>query len=91
MRRFIDRRRKRKQGKSGAAKSPEISSKKILLTYRDDAKRQQVFVKQAQLCQNQLVYVTSALKKLCEDENFINLLRAEKLESIPSFLSEKIQ
>ena len=90
VRRFIDRRRERLQRKSGKRKARDMSSQKILLAYRDESTRQQVVVKQAQLCQRQLIYVVSALKRLCKDENFINLLRAEKLESMPTFLSDKI-
>ena len=37
-----------------------------------------------------LLFVVSALRKLFEDENFINLLRAESLDTLPAYLSTQI-
>ena len=48
-------------------------------------------MKKARLCEQQLRFVTSALKDLMKDESFVNLLRAEKLDVLPRRLSEMIQ
>ncbi len=88
VRRFIERRRARARRKAEGPATRAMSSRKLLLAYRDDSTRKQVVVKQAQLCQRQLIYVASALKQLQANENFLNLLRAESLETMPSCLSE---
>jgi ParB family chromosome partitioning protein len=38
-----------------------------------------------------LLFIVSALKNLFRDENFLTLLRAEELDSLPAYLAEKIQ
>ncbi len=71
--------------------SPDcLSTHKMLKAYRDETARQQAVVKQAQLCQRQLLYVVAAVKRLFTDANFINLLRAESLDSLPQYLAEKV-
>jgi len=91
VREFIEKRRgglDGKEAKEGDAKS--LSTHKMLKAYRDETTRQQTVVKQAHLCQRQLLYVVSAMKRLFTDENFINLLRAESLDSMPQYLAEKV-
>lgn len=36
------------------------------------------------------VFVSGALRELLVDENFVNLLRAEKLETLPKYLAERV-
>ena len=91
VREFIEKRRAGldgKEAKEGDAKS--LSTHKMLKAYRDETTRQQAVVKQAHLCQRQLLYIVSAMKRLFTDENFINLLRAESLDSLPQYLAEKV-
>ena len=40
--------------------------------------------------QERLTFVTTALCALLEDENFVNLLRAEGLDTLPKYLAERI-
>ena len=91
VREFIEKRRAGLNGKEAKEGDPEsLSTHKMLKAYRDETTRQQAVVKQAHLCQRQLLYVVSAMKRLFTDENFINLLRAESLDSLPQYLAEKI-
>jgi ParB family chromosome partitioning protein len=48
-------------------------------------------IRNAKLCETRLVFIISALSELFEDENFINLLRAELIESMPKYLSVQIK
>jgi ParB family chromosome partitioning protein len=43
------------------------------------------------LTENRLLFVVSALKKLLKDENFLTLLRAEGLDTLPEYLAQKMQ
>ena len=91
VREFIDKRRAGLDGKEAKEGDPKsLSTHKMLKAYRDETTRQQAVVKQAHLCQRQLLYIVSAMKRLFTDENFINLLRAESLDSLPQYLAEKV-
>lgn len=95
VRAFIERRRvgqaiKANQAKDGEPDPSSLSTRKMLRAYRDETARQRIVVTQAQLCQRQLLYVVAALKQLFADENFVNLLRAESLDSLPKYLAEKV-
>jgi ParB family chromosome partitioning protein len=43
------------------------------------------------LTENRLLFIVTALKKLFQDENFVTLMRAEKLETLPAYLAERLQ
>jgi len=91
VRAFIEKRRAGLNGKEAKDGDPEtLSTQKLLKAYRDEMTRQRAIVTQAHLCQQQLLYVVSAMKRLFTDENFINLLRAELLDSLPQYLAERI-
>ena len=61
----------------------------LVNTYRREIQRQNAFIRKAQSCETKLTFIVSALRKLIEDENFINLLKAEKLLTMPKYLDEK--
>lgn len=67
------------------------SAEALVRAYRQEADRQKLLVRKAQLTENRLLFVISALRKLLGDENFETLLRAEGLDSLPSYLAEKIR
>jgi len=70
-------------------KTPTAES--VVRAYNREAQRQRLMVKKAKLCETQLLFVVSALRQLFEDENFTNLLRAEGLATLPSYLAEQIR
>jgi ParB family chromosome partitioning protein len=47
-------------------------------------------VRKAEFTQQRLLFVVGALRQLFADENFINLLRAEGLASLPKYLAERV-
>jgi ParB family chromosome partitioning protein len=67
------------------------SAESLVRVYRQEADRQKLLVKRSQLTEHRLLFIVSALRNLFRDENFITLLRAEGLESLPAYLAEKIQ
>ena len=60
----------------------------LIRSYQKEVERQRVFVKKARLCESRFVFVRSAVQRLLEDENFVTLLRAEGLQSLPRILAE---
>ena len=73
------------RGKRKAANSTDA----LVRTYEQEAQRKKVFVKKAKLCELRLGFVVSAMKALLNNEDFVTLLRAENLASVPRFLAEE--
>jgi ParB family chromosome partitioning protein len=96
VRRLIEQRRRRgKQmhgsrfGRRDGAKRP-LTSESIIRVYRQEADRQKLLVKKAEVTQSRLLFIVEAIRELRDDENFANLLRAESLDAMPSFLEQRI-
>ena len=73
------------RGKRKSAKSADA----LVRTYEQEAQRKKMFVKKAKLCELRLGFVVSAMKALLNNEDFVTLLRAENLASVPRSLAEE--
>ena len=92
-RRLIEARRTRGKGRRGVRRTTDpkdMSPEKLLQTYRKETHRQRYVIKKSKVCETRLLFVVSGLASLFEDENFTTLLRAEKLDTLPKFLAERI-
>jgi ParB family transcriptional regulator, chromosome partitioning protein len=67
-----------------------VSTKTVIRTYQDEVKRQTALVRKADFSQQKLLLVVGALRQLLSDENFVNLLRAEALTTMPKYLAERV-
>jgi ParB family chromosome partitioning protein len=74
---------------SGQIKPP-TSSYSLVRTYQKEVERQRKMVLKAEHAHQRLLLVVQGLKKLVVDDNFVNLLRAEGLDTLPKYLSERI-
>jgi ParB family transcriptional regulator, chromosome partitioning protein len=92
VRRLIETRRLRGQGQDarGPRQRKAPSAQDVIRTYKREAQRQERFVKQARAFDRQLRFAVSALKRLFEDENLVNLLRAESLDGLPKYIAEAV-
>ena len=92
VRRLIETRRRRGQGEDarGPRQRKAPSAQEVIRTYKREAQRQERFVKQARAFDRQLRFAVSALKRLFEDENLVNLLRAESLDGLPKYIAEAV-
>jgi len=70
--------------------APVISPSSLVRTYQKEVARKKQMVVKAEYSQNRLLFVIEALRSLFSDDNFVNLLRAEGLESLPAPLAERI-
>jgi ParB family chromosome partitioning protein len=78
--------------RGGARKrNTKISSKSLLQTYQKETSRQRLVIQKAKLCETRLMFAISAVRQMLEDENLINLLKAESLQSMPKYLAEQIE
>ncbi|MEI9923044.1 MAG: plasmid partitioning protein RepB C-terminal domain-containing protein [Bradyrhizobium sp.] len=96
VRKLIERRRKSgKQikdsrfGRRDGAKPP-LTGESIIRVYRQEADRQKLLVKKAEVTQSRLLFVVEAIRELRDDEHFANLLKAESLDAMPAFLEQRI-
>ncbi|GGC95023.1 plasmid partitioning protein RepB C-terminal domain-containing protein [Chelatococcus reniformis] len=66
------------------------TSDALVRIFQQEADRQRLLVKKAEVTQTRLLFVVEALKNLLADENFVTLLRAEKLDTLPKDLDKRI-
>ncbi|MFZ5581026.1 MAG: ParB/RepB/Spo0J family partition protein [Pseudomonadota bacterium] len=69
---------------------PPTSSYSLVCTYQREVERQRKMVLKAEHAHQRLLLVVQGLKKLFSDEHFVNLLRAEGLDTLPKYLAERI-
>lgn len=69
---------------------PPTSSYSLVRTYQKEVERQRKMVLKAEHAHQRLLLVVQGLKKLFADDNFVNLLRAEGLDTLPKYLAERI-
>ncbi|MCY1300662.1 hypothetical protein D9M70_502390 [compost metagenome] len=91
-RRVIERRKVlgRSTAHNMTSKSAAVTTSSLVRTYEHEVERQKSMVRKAEFTQQRLLFVVGALRQLFADENFINLLRAEGLASLPKYLAERV-
>jgi len=90
-RRVLDHRRnfgRQREARDNAPASPRATADTIIHAYKREAQRQKLLVKKAKLCDTRLLALGAAFKRLLADEDYVTLLRAEKMETMPKFLVE---
>jgi ParB family transcriptional regulator, chromosome partitioning protein len=91
-RRVIDKRQRsgRTAARTSTTKHSHVSTTTVIRSYQDEVKRQTALVRKAEFSQQKLLLVVGALRQLLSDENFVNLLRAETLTTMPKYLAERV-
>jgi ParB family chromosome partitioning protein len=86
--------RRQTLGRSAAKRAPrvrkDVSVSSLVRTYQREVERQKLVVKKAELTQQRLLFVVSALRQLLADEHFVTLLRAEHLDTMPNYLANRV-
>ncbi|HCS52268.1 plasmid partitioning protein RepB C-terminal domain-containing protein [Rubinisphaera sp.] len=88
---------KRKTDGKGIRSIPQVqdntavSSERLLRTYQEETARQRIVINKARLCETRLLFVVSALRQLFVDEVFVELMRKESLDSLPTYLAEQLK
>lgn len=92
-RRLIEKRRHlgKTYERRGGASSRKLSSTALVRAYNQEVERQKLVIRKADLVQHRLAFVAAALSNMLSDENFVNLLRAEGLDTLPRQLDERIR
>jgi ParB family chromosome partitioning protein len=76
--------------KAGGSAPPAPTSEQLVRTLKRESEKQRMLVKKAQLCETRLLFIAQAFAQLCKDESFVNVLRAEKLDTLPKYLADRI-
>jgi ParB family chromosome partitioning protein len=91
---LIEQRRRRGKGyKSGPRRveGNSISSNALLRAYREDVDRKKVLIRKSNSTKSRLVFVLEALRKLLAESDFITILEAEKLDTLPKNIALRLQ
>ncbi len=92
VKRLIDQRRffgKQRGAASRNARKSRTSAESLVNTYKRERQKQKLLIRKAKICDAKLVFIKTAFSKLLADENYLTLLRAESLSSMPKCLWEK--
>lgn len=90
--RVVEHRRRRGKGLRTVVpkRATTMSTDALLRAYREDTDKKRLLIRKSEATRDRLVFVTEALRKLFADENFVTLLRAEGLETLPRNLADRL-
>ena len=66
------------------------TSDSLVNAFKKESQRLKTLIRKAKICDAHLTIITTAFRQLANDEDFTNLLRAEDLDTMPTFLADKI-
>ena len=93
VRRLVDQRRflgKNLRGPGRTKEKSRTTADGLVNAFRKETQRQKVMIKKAKLCEARLLFLVTGFKRLRDDENFVNLLKAEGLGMMPKCLGDQI-
>ena len=90
--RLVEARQKHGKGRANTVERPRknLSVETLLKTYENDVEKKKVLLRKASATRSELLFLTQALKALMADENFVTLLRAEGLASLPKQVADRL-
>lgn len=68
----------------------KLTAGDLMQVYQREAEKQRLLVKKSDFTQTRLLFIVEAIKDLLTDDGFLNLLRAEGLETMPRALAMRI-
>ena len=83
-------RRKNPHRGRGVPRTGKVTAASLIQSYENEAQRQRLLVRRADLAQTRLTFVVNALR-LFADEEFLTLLRAEAMHTLPRPLAEQLE
>jgi ParB family chromosome partitioning protein len=82
------RRGKALKAQKGGPRQRKISARAMVRAYKQETERQRAMIMKADITERRLLFIVSALKEVFNDENFVTLLRAEGLETLPRQIAD---
>jgi ParB family chromosome partitioning protein len=94
-RRLIEARRAKGKTSHGGRRrrvdSPDLTANELVKTYHAEAMKQRLVIQKAKISETRLLFAVAAVKQLFGDDNFVTLLRAEGLDTLPQYLAEQLE
>jgi ParB family chromosome partitioning protein len=95
VRRLLEQRARRtggvRQNPLGRKSPPrKLTGDELVKLYEKETDRQRVLVKKSDFTQTRLLFVVEALRDLRSDEGFIAIMQAERLDTMPRGLAERV-
>jgi ParB family chromosome partitioning protein len=84
-------RRKKPHRGRGAPRTGKVTAESLIKGYQHEAQRQKLLVRKADLAQTRLTFVVNALRRLFDEEEFVTLLRAEAMLTLPGPLAQQLE
>jgi ParB family chromosome partitioning protein len=85
------RRKKPRRGRSGVPHTGKVTAASLIKSYESEAAQQRLLVRKADLAQTRLSFLVNALRRLLDEEEFLTLLRAEAMLTLPRPLAEQLE
>jgi ParB family chromosome partitioning protein len=95
--RIIEQRQRRGKGLringklNGKRRERPLSSNALIRAYQEDVDRKRLLIRKAEATRGRLIFLTEAVRKLVADDNFVTLLRAEGIDTLPQNLAARIE
>lgn len=95
IRRLLEQRRKRHKsvpdsGFGRGTPRKALTADELMRIYERETEKHRILVKRAEFAQDRLLFVVEAIRQLRADENFVNVLEAEGLHTMPKPLHDRI-
>ncbi len=94
LRRLLEQRSARGKGErkafEGKRASRKLSAADMQRVYEKEVKKQQLLARKAEFTQGRLLFVVEALRELLAVKPFVELMRAEGIDSLPKALEERM-
>lgn len=84
------RKRSGKNFRPGTRAHKPLSPADLNKIYEQEINKKMLLIRKADKVESTLIFLIESFRKLLNDVNFTNLLKAEHLEKVPQFISEKV-
>jgi ParB family chromosome partitioning protein len=93
VRRLIEKRRTsgKHYGQRKPASERMNTPQKLLGAYQSEVRRQKIMIKKADINEQRLLFLVTAMRRLLDDDYFCTLLRTEQIQDMPKSLADRIQ
>ncbi|WP_227272673.1 plasmid partitioning protein RepB C-terminal domain-containing protein [Roseobacter weihaiensis] len=90
--RLVEARQKHGKGQasSDGSSRKSLSVESLLKTYENDVEKKKMLLRKAHATRSEMLFLVQSLKALMADENFVTLLRAEGLASLPKTIADRL-
>lgn len=94
IRRIVDERNLMGKGiksiRQGGKSAQRPTAAGLIRAYQKEVERQKLLVRKARLTQDRLTFIVGAMSRLLAEEHFVTLLRAERLDSLPQPIAQRL-